>query len=88
MVMWSYENERSSIVLCCLFLQEELSRKRKAPVASSVVRVSRTLDEDSDDLDEDDTSYGGRGVSSRVSLPSKPERKSVFKPAVVDTLDK
>lgn len=64
--------------------QEELSRKRKAPMASSVVRVSRTLDEDSDDLDEDDTTYGGRGVSSRVSLPSKPERKSVLSPSVVD----
>lgn len=37
-------------------------------------------DEDSDDLDEEDTGYGGRGMSSRVSLPSKPERKSVLKP--------
>ncbi|TNM94975.1 hypothetical protein fugu_017734 [Takifugu bimaculatus] len=61
--------------------QEELSRKRKAPMASSVVRVSRTLDEDSDDLDEDDSTYGGRGVSSRVSLPSKPERKPTLPPA-------
>ncbi|TWW68915.1 Zinc finger CCCH domain-containing protein 14 [Takifugu flavidus] len=61
--------------------QEELSRKRKAPMASSVVRVSRTLDEDSDDLDEDDSAYGGRGVSSRVSLPSKPERKPTLPPA-------
>lgn len=63
-----------------------MSRKRKAPVASSVVRVSRTLDEDSDDVDEDETTYGGRGVSSRVSLPSKPERKSVFKPFVLDQI--
>lgn len=45
-----------------------------------MVRVSRTADEDSDDLEEEDTGYGGRGLSSRVSLPSKPERKSVFKP--------
>lgn len=61
--------------------QEELSRKRKAPVASSVVRVSRSAEEDSDDLEEeedDDAGYGGRGLSSRVSLPSKPERKSVL----------
>lgn len=73
------------IILCVVFAQqEELSRKRKAPVASSVVRVSRTLDEDSDDFDEDDATYGGRGVSSRVSLPTKPERKSVFKPSMVD----
>lgn len=77
------------MVILVLFLkqQEELSRKRKAPVASSVVRVSRTLDEDSDDLDEDDAGYGGRGVSSRVSLPSKPERKSVFKPFLLDQVD-
>lgn len=61
--------------------QEELSRKRKAPVASSVVRVNRVADEDSDDLEEEDTGYGGRGLSSRVSLPSKPERKPTLPPA-------
>ncbi|KAM9338845.1 zinc finger CCCH domain-containing protein 14 [Symphorus nematophorus] len=61
--------------------QEELSRKRKAPVASSVVRVNRAADEDSDDVDEEDTGYGGRGLSSRVSLPSKPERKPTLPPA-------
>ncbi|XP_029984898.1 zinc finger CCCH domain-containing protein 14 [Sphaeramia orbicularis] len=60
---------------------DELSRKRKAPVASSVVRVSKTADEDSDDLEEEDTSYGTRGLSSRVSLPSKPERKPTLPPA-------
>uniref|UniRef100_A0A672GN82 Zinc finger CCCH domain-containing protein 14 n=1 Tax=Salarias fasciatus TaxID=181472 RepID=A0A672GN82_SALFA len=59
---------------------EELSRKRKAPVASSVVRVSRAADEDSDEVEEDDPSYGGRGLSSRVSLPSKPERKPTLPP--------
>lgn len=56
-----------------------MSRKRKAPVASSVVRVNRSADEDSDDAEEEDTECGGRGLSSRVSLPSKPERKSVLK---------
>ncbi|XP_036943204.1 zinc finger CCCH domain-containing protein 14 isoform X1 [Acanthopagrus latus] len=61
--------------------QEELSRKRKAPVASSVVRVNRAADEDSDDVEEEETGYGGRGVSSRVSLPSKPERKPTLPPA-------
>ncbi|XP_069552754.1 zinc finger CCCH domain-containing protein 14 isoform X1 [Brachyistius frenatus] len=60
--------------------QEELSRKRKASVASSVVRVNRAADEDSDDVEEEDTSYGGRGLSSRVSLPSKPERKPTLPP--------
>ncbi|XP_056219563.1 zinc finger CCCH domain-containing protein 14 isoform X2 [Seriola aureovittata] len=61
--------------------QEELSRKRKAPVASSVVRVNRAADEDSDDVEEEDSNYGGRGLSSRVSLPSKPERKPTLPPA-------
>ncbi|XP_072218390.1 zinc finger CCCH domain-containing protein 14 isoform X3 [Leuresthes tenuis] len=61
--------------------QEELSRKRKAPVASSVVRVNRAADEDSDDAEEEETSYSGRGLSSRVSLPSKPERKPTLPPA-------
>lgn len=59
-----------------------MSRKRKAtPMASSVVRVNRAADEDSDDAEEEEeeTSYSGRGLSSRVSLPSKPERKSVFR---------
>ncbi|KAK5853023.1 hypothetical protein PBY51_006846 [Eleginops maclovinus] len=61
--------------------RDELSRKRKAPVASSVVRVNRVADEDSDDVEEEDTVYGGRGLSSRVSLPSKPERKPTLPPA-------
>ncbi|XP_071335301.1 zinc finger CCCH domain-containing protein 14 isoform X2 [Trachinotus anak] len=61
--------------------KEELSRKRKVPVASSVVRVNRVTDEDSDDVEEEDSNYGGRGLSSRVSLPSKPERKPTLPPA-------
>ncbi|XP_056150470.1 zinc finger CCCH domain-containing protein 14 isoform X2 [Lampris incognitus] len=62
--------------------KEEISRKRKTPVASSVVRVNRTAKEDSDDMEEDDDeSYGGRGLSSRVSLPAKPERKPTLPPA-------
>lgn len=61
--------------------KEELSRKRKAPVASSVVRVSREADEDSDEAEEEETSYSGRGLSSRVSLPSKQERKPTLPPA-------
>ncbi|XP_041832548.1 zinc finger CCCH domain-containing protein 14 isoform X2 [Melanotaenia boesemani] len=61
--------------------KEEMSRKRKAPVASSVIRVSREADEDSDDAEEEETSYSGRGLSSRVSLPSKQERKPTLPPA-------
>lgn len=59
----------------------EESRKRKAPVPSSVVRVSRTAEEDSDEVDDEETNYGSRGLSSRVSLPSKPERKPTLPPA-------
>lgn len=57
---------------------QESSRKRKAPVASSVVRVHRGYErgQESDDLyeeeDEDEEDYG---LASKVSLPSKPERK-------------
>ncbi|XP_051908996.1 zinc finger CCCH domain-containing protein 14 isoform X2 [Hippocampus zosterae] len=62
---------------------KESSRKRKAPVVSSVVRVNRDSDEESDDADEDeeDAAYAGRGPSSRVLLPSKPERKPSLPPA-------
>lgn len=59
----------------------EETRKRKAPVASSVVRVSRTANEDSDEVEDEETNYGSRGLSSRVSLPSKPERKPTLPPA-------
>uniref|UniRef100_A0A672RK10 Zinc finger CCCH domain-containing protein 14 n=1 Tax=Sinocyclocheilus grahami TaxID=75366 RepID=A0A672RK10_SINGR len=62
----------------------ELSRKRKAPVASSVVRVHRGHErgQESDDLneeeDEDEEDYG---IASKVSLPLKPERKPSLPPA-------
>uniref|UniRef100_A0A671S2Z7 Zinc finger CCCH domain-containing protein 14 n=1 Tax=Sinocyclocheilus anshuiensis TaxID=1608454 RepID=A0A671S2Z7_9TELE len=63
----------------------ELSRKRKASVASSVVRVHRGHErgQESDDLneeeeDEDEEDYG---LASKVSLPSKPERKPSLPPA-------
>ncbi|KAM9839950.1 zinc finger CCCH domain-containing protein 14 [Aulostomus maculatus] len=75
------QESRSSATSRSVSTREELSRKRKAPVASSVVRVNRAADEDSDDVDEEDSSYGGRGLSSRVSLPSKPERKPTLPPA-------
>lgn len=60
--------------------KDEVLRKRKVPVASSVVRVQRAVDEavDSDDVeeeDEEDEGYGGKSMSSRVSLPAKHERK-------------
>ncbi|XP_041726008.1 zinc finger CCCH domain-containing protein 14 isoform X3 [Coregonus clupeaformis] len=66
--------------------QEEASRKRKAPVVSSVVRVNQSADggRDSDEEEEDDEEdegYGVKNLSSRVSLPSKPERKPTLPPA-------
>ncbi|XP_053087728.1 zinc finger CCCH domain-containing protein 14 [Pangasianodon hypophthalmus] len=60
--------------------KEEFSRKRKAPVASSVVRIQkghgRLYESDEDEEDEEDY-----GVPSRVSLPPKPERKPSLPPA-------
>ncbi|XP_048842170.1 zinc finger CCCH domain-containing protein 14 isoform X2 [Brienomyrus brachyistius] len=72
--------------------EDEVSRKRKAPVASSIVRVSRgdgreseqlEEEDEEDEEDEDEEGYGGRsgGLSSRVSLPSKPERRPTLPPA-------
>nr|XP_046155031.1 zinc finger CCCH domain-containing protein 14 isoform X8 [Oncorhynchus gorbuscha] len=69
--------------------QEEASRKRKAPVVSSVVRVNQAADggrdsdddEEEEDDDEEDEGYGVKNLSSRVSLPSKPERKPSLPPA-------
>ena len=87
--LWSLLNTKQSIPRCILlykpyvhlaFGQGEMSRKRKAPVASSVGWVNRRAEkQDSDEAEEEeeeeDKSYGGRSMSSRVSLPSKPERK-------------
>lgn len=63
--------------------REELSRKRKAPMASSVVRVHRghERDQESDELEEEDDDEEDYGLPSRVSLPSKPERKPTLPPA-------
>ncbi|XP_007259926.3 zinc finger CCCH domain-containing protein 14 [Astyanax mexicanus] len=63
--------------------REELSRKRKAPMASSVVRVHRghERDQESDELEEEDEDEEAYGLASRVSLPSKPERKPTLPPA-------
>ncbi|KAI4900230.1 hypothetical protein NFI96_026018 [Prochilodus magdalenae] len=59
--------------------KEELSRKRKAPVASSVVRVHRghERDQELEELEDEDDEDEDYGLPSRVSLPSKPERKCV-----------
>lgn len=56
--------------------QEEFSRKRKAPMASSVVRIQKGHEQfyESEEDEEDEEDYS---MHSRVSLPPKPERKSV-----------
>ncbi|XP_066532743.1 zinc finger CCCH domain-containing protein 14 isoform X2 [Hoplias malabaricus] len=61
--------------------KEELSRKRKAPVASSVVRVHRAHERGEEPEDEEDEDVEDYGLASRVSLPSKPERKPSLPPA-------
>ncbi|KAI5086019.1 zinc finger CCCH domain-containing protein 14, partial [Silurus meridionalis] len=60
--------------------KDETSRKRKAPVASSVVRIQKAQErgEESEEEEEDDEDYG---VQSRVSLPPKPERRPSLPPA-------
>ncbi|KAI5607475.1 zinc finger CCCH domain-containing protein 14, partial [Silurus asotus] len=60
--------------------QDETSRKRKAPVASSVVRIQKAQErgEESEEEEDDDEDYG---IQSRVSLPPKPERRPSLPPA-------
>ncbi|XP_066550152.1 zinc finger CCCH domain-containing protein 14 isoform X2 [Amia ocellicauda] len=65
---------------------EEASRKRRAPVVSSVVRVSKTPEEElysDQEEEEEEETYGARsgGLSSSVSLPSKPERRPSLPPS-------
>uniref|UniRef100_A0A672RKE7 Zinc finger CCCH domain-containing protein 14 n=1 Tax=Sinocyclocheilus grahami TaxID=75366 RepID=A0A672RKE7_SINGR len=80
----SAESSRVSEFRFSESISSELSRKRKAPVASSVVRVHRGHErgQESDDLneeeDEDEEDYG---IASKVSLPLKPERKPSLPPA-------
>ncbi|XP_028821191.1 zinc finger CCCH domain-containing protein 14 isoform X2 [Denticeps clupeoides] len=80
-----YTYGRSSRAVECG--SKEFSRKRKAPVASSVVRVQRRGDDseidegDDDDDDEEEYELKSSGLSSRVSLPAKPERKPSLPPA-------
>ncbi|GAA6066009.1 zinc finger CCCH domain-containing protein 14 [Tachysurus ichikawai] len=57
-------------------IKEEFSRKRKAPMVSSVVRIQKGQERvyESEEEEEEEEDYG---MQSRVSLPPKPERKSV-----------
>ncbi|KAM3920681.1 zinc finger CCCH domain-containing protein 14 isoform 2-T2 [Leptodactylus fuscus] len=60
------------------------SRKRKIPVASSVVKVKKLAEdvqeEEEEDEEEDDLSRAA-GLSSSVSVPSRPERRPTLPPS-------
>ncbi|KAM9496060.1 zinc finger CCCH domain-containing protein 14 isoform 3-T3 [Clarias gariepinus] len=58
--------------------QEDVSRKRKAPVASSVVRIQKGHEQVYESEEDEEEEYG---IPSRVSLPPKPERKPSLPPA-------
>ncbi|XP_048456031.1 zinc finger CCCH domain-containing protein 14 [Rhincodon typus] len=66
------------VYLSCLCMQDENSRKRKAAIISSVVKVSKTSDGE-----EDDDDYGTRtgSLPSSISVPAKPERRPTLPPS-------
>ncbi|XP_069805940.1 zinc finger CCCH domain-containing protein 14 isoform X3 [Dendropsophus ebraccatus] len=62
------------------------SRKRKIPVASSVVKVRRLAEnvpeeEEEEEEDEEDHMTRAAGLSSSVSVPSRPERRPTLPPS-------
>ncbi|XP_068110657.1 zinc finger CCCH domain-containing protein 14 isoform X2 [Hyperolius riggenbachi] len=65
----------------------ESSRKRRMPVASSVVKVKRFtddyLDEDEEEEEEEEEGYTSRvsGLTSSVSVPTRPERRPTLPPS-------
>ncbi|XP_062974015.1 zinc finger CCCH domain-containing protein 14 [Elgaria multicarinata webbii] len=62
--------------------EEEILRKRKLPVVSSVVKVKR-FSNDGEEEEEEEEDYGLRlgGISSSVSVPAKPERRPSLPPS-------
>ncbi|XP_069592556.1 zinc finger CCCH domain-containing protein 14 isoform X1 [Ranitomeya imitator] len=64
--------------------EADSSRKRKIPVASSVVKVRRLDDDEQEEEEEDDEEdHLSRvaGLSSSVSVPSRPERRPTLPPS-------
>ncbi|XP_071972806.1 zinc finger CCCH domain-containing protein 14 isoform X1 [Engystomops pustulosus] len=61
------------------------SRKRKIPVASSVVKVKRMAEdvqeEEEEEDEEEDQMSRAAGLSSSVSVPSRPERRPTLPPS-------
>ncbi|KAM4690155.1 zinc finger CCCH domain-containing protein 14 [Rhinophrynus dorsalis] len=69
-----------------LYVQEELSRKRRLPVVSSVVKVTKLSgdgdeEENEDEEEEEDFIARAAGVSSSVSVPARPERRPTLPPS-------
>uniref|UniRef100_A0A8C5R944 Zinc finger CCCH domain-containing protein 14 n=1 Tax=Leptobrachium leishanense TaxID=445787 RepID=A0A8C5R944_9ANUR len=64
--------------------EEEIARKRKVPIASSVVKVKKLAiegDEDQEGDEEEDDYMAHAGISSRVSVPARPERRPTLPPS-------
>ncbi|XP_066463682.1 zinc finger CCCH domain-containing protein 14 isoform X3 [Eleutherodactylus coqui] len=57
------------------------SRKRKIPVASSVVKVRRLVEDVQEEEEEEDYMSRAAGLSSSVSVPSRPERRPSLPPS-------
>ncbi|XP_029453614.1 zinc finger CCCH domain-containing protein 14 isoform X2 [Rhinatrema bivittatum] len=79
------ESYRSSLKPSCekTNREEESYRKRKLPVVSSVVKVSKYSNDGEEEEEEDDDDYDLRtaGISSSVSVPAKPERRPSLPPS-------
>ncbi|XP_018087281.1 zinc finger CCCH domain-containing protein 14 isoform X2 [Xenopus laevis] len=67
--------------------EEETSRKRRLPVASSVVKVKKLItdeeeveEEGEEDEEGTDCIFRTAGISSSVSVPAKPERRPSLPP--------
>ncbi|KAM4663120.1 zinc finger CCCH domain-containing protein 14 isoform 3-T3 [Discoglossus pictus] len=63
--------------------EEENSRKRKIPVASSVVKVKKYTndgEEEEEEDEEEDNLSRAAGISSSVSVPARPERRPSLPP--------
>ncbi|XP_075700491.1 zinc finger CCCH domain-containing protein 14 isoform X3 [Rhinoderma darwinii] len=61
--------------------EADSARKRKMPVASSVMKVKRLAEDLQEEEDEDDDLSRVAGLSSSVSVPSRPERRPTLPPS-------
>ncbi|XP_053553553.1 zinc finger CCCH domain-containing protein 14 [Bombina bombina] len=61
--------------------EEDVLRKRKIPVASSVVKVRRFDNEEEEEDEDEDYLSRTAGISSSVSVPARPERRPSLPPS-------